>query len=64
MRFKCNLTYDEKIKAEYEWHRVFAWLPKRTNDGVCVWLEYCEARISDYDSNWAGELIEWEYRTI
>lgn len=46
----------EKHDAQSHWHKVFAWLPIRTDENVCVWLEQYERRlewrICDYTYNY------------
>ena len=45
MKFDCGLTYAEKVRAQAEWHRWFAWRPVRVDSRDCRWLEYVERRI-------------------
>lgn len=51
----------EEIKKRANWHKLFAWLPKRTNNGALVWLEFIERRfLLDINKPWI--ILEIEYR--
>lgn len=54
MKFKCPKKIDvlmEAAKDMREWHVIFAVLPHRTKEDICVWLEKVERR---YPEAWVG----------
>ena len=56
MKFNCGPTYVEKMKAQEQWHRWYAWRPVRVDSRDCRWLEYVERKITN--KMW-GELREY-----
>lgn len=73
MRWDCDSAREErksrrlraktnKILARAQWHRKFAFFPKRIRLGLCVWLEWYERRAAEqgargysYDSYRLGD---------
>lgn len=65
MKFKCSKpeTWGEYKARIAEWHRIFAWLPHRVEDGTCRWLEPVERRI--HIKVWTYDIDKVkEYRAI
>lgn len=80
MKLNCGLTPYERMEKEYrdevaevaratQWHRVFAWLPKRVSKVVpnhywgtecyvltrdCRWLEMVEVKYPSAERDWRG----------
>ena len=63
MKLNCGPTWDEKHQAKKEWHRHFAWLPRRVGPRECIWLETVE-RKGKWNAFYYGSCWDWEYRKV
>ena len=53
----AGMTKRERLAHDHAWHSVFAWLPKKMDDGPWVWLErYEQIKMA---GNISGECWAW-----
>lgn len=65
MKFDCGPTWVDRHIAKHrylsKWHLIFAFRPRRVDDGSCVWLEYVW-RKGTYECDYGGCSWRWEYK--
>lgn len=63
-----SLIRKNKLKSQFdlevEWHKKFAWLPRKISDKEYIWLETVERRLDypynmAYDLGWSWVLESW-----
>jgi hypothetical protein len=60
MKWKTK-SFEDRYKERKNWHKVFAWLPCKLNDGTVIWLSSVMRRATPVSlEDYGGMVYEYD----